>query len=175
YPNQPAYARPVELIIPSIGFGLLYLYFGLLPGIILHFTFDVVWFALPIFMMKAPGIWFQQAMIVVFTLVPVWVVLRRRLQAGRWTELAPADYNAAWQPPPAPVRVVDLETAPVPLLGLAARRAWLGLGAASLAVLIALATVKGGGNPHGGLPFTRTWAEATARDALERRGVTLTP
>ena len=32
YPNQPAYARPVELIIPSIGFGLLYLYFGLLPG-----------------------------------------------------------------------------------------------------------------------------------------------
>src|SRR4029450_8065750 len=49
YPNQPAYARPVELIIPSIGFGLLYLYFGLLPGIILHFTFDVVWFALLIF------------------------------------------------------------------------------------------------------------------------------
>jgi hypothetical protein len=25
YPNQPAYARPVELILPSIGFGLLYL------------------------------------------------------------------------------------------------------------------------------------------------------
>ncbi len=24
YPNQPAYARPVELILPSIGFGLLY-------------------------------------------------------------------------------------------------------------------------------------------------------
>ena len=59
-PNQPAFARPVELIIPSIGFGLLYVYFGLLPGIVLHFTFDVVWFALPIFLANAPGIWFQQ-------------------------------------------------------------------------------------------------------------------
>ena len=32
YPTQPSFARPVELIIPSIGFGLLYVYFGLLPG-----------------------------------------------------------------------------------------------------------------------------------------------
>ena len=60
YPNQPAYARPVELILPSIGFGLLYLYFGLLPGIVLHFTFDVVWFALPIFLAHAPGVWFSR-------------------------------------------------------------------------------------------------------------------
>ena len=30
YPTQPSYARPVELILPSIGFGLLYVYFGLL-------------------------------------------------------------------------------------------------------------------------------------------------
>ena len=62
--DQPSYARPVELILPSIGFGLLYLYFGLLPGIVLHFAFDVVWFALPIFLAKAPGIWFQQLMVV---------------------------------------------------------------------------------------------------------------
>ena len=87
YPAQPSFARPVELILPSIGFGLLYLYFGLLPGIILHFAFDVVWFALPIFLAKAPGIWVQQVMVVVMTLVPLWVVLVRRVQAGRWTEL----------------------------------------------------------------------------------------
>ena len=65
YPTQPSFARPVELIIPSIGFGLLYVYFGLLPGIVLHFAFDVVWFALPIFLSDAPGIWFQKAMVVV--------------------------------------------------------------------------------------------------------------
>src|SRR5258708_16208232 len=90
YPNQPAYARPVELIIPSIGFGLLYLYFGLLPGIILHFTFDVVWFAIPIFLAQAPGIWFQQFMVLALTLVPLWIVLWRRVQVGRLNELAPS-------------------------------------------------------------------------------------
>ena len=55
YPTQPSYSRPVELILPSIGFGLLYLCFGLLPGIILHYTFDVVWFALPLFVSTARG------------------------------------------------------------------------------------------------------------------------
>ncbi len=75
YPNQPAYARPVELILPSIGFGLIYLYFGLLPGIVLHFTFDVVWFALPIFLAHAPGVWIQKVMVVAMTLIPLWVIL----------------------------------------------------------------------------------------------------
>ena len=99
YPAQPAYARPVELIIPSIGFGLLYVYFGLLPGIILHYAFDAVLFALPIFLADAPGIWLQKPMVGVLMLVPLWVVLCRRVQAGRWTELSPADRNAAWTPP----------------------------------------------------------------------------
>ena len=69
--------------MPSIGFGLLYLYFGLLPGIVLHFTFDVVWFALPVFIAVAPGIRFQQFMIVALTLVPLWVVLWRRYLSRR--------------------------------------------------------------------------------------------
>ena len=47
YPAQPSYARPVELILPSIGFGLLYLHYGLLPGIVLHYAFDVVLFSIP--------------------------------------------------------------------------------------------------------------------------------
>ena len=174
YPNQPAYARPVELIIPSIGFGLLYLYFGLLPGIILHFTFDVVWFALPIFLAKAPGIWFQQVMVVALTLVPLWVVFARRMQAGRWTELAPSDYNAAWEPPPARERIVEPQTIVRPALGANARRAWLTLGAAAL-VAIVVGVARDVGNPFGGLTTTRAQAEAAARQELQRRGVTLGP
>ena len=172
YPNQPAYARPVELIVPSIGFGLLYLYFGLLPGIILHFTFDVVWFALPIFMMKAPGIWFQQVMIVVLTLVPLWIVLRRRVQAGRWTELSPSDYNAAWEPPPVETRVVHPTAAPVLQLGPGTRRAWLAAGVLSLAATAA-AVFMAGDDPFGTLGSSRTRMEALARSELQRRGVTL--
>src|SRR4029078_12827809 len=73
YPTQPAYARPVELIIPSIGFGLLYLCFGLLPGIVLHFAFDAFWFAMPLFATTAAGIRLQQILVVAMIFVPLWI------------------------------------------------------------------------------------------------------
>lgn len=171
YPNQPSYARPVELILPSIGFGLLYVYFGLLPGIILHFTFDVVWFALPIFLAKAPGIWFHKVMVAVLTLVPLWVVLWRRAQAGAWTELLPADRNAAWTPAPpeaAPpgVPVVTRSAA----LGSRARTIWLAAGAFGLIVCIAGLLTR---TRTGSLPVARTDAEQAVRRALLDRGVSL--
>jgi hypothetical protein len=74
YANQPAYARVVELIIPALSFGGIYLAFGLLPAIVLHFAFDVTWFALPLFVSKAPGIWGDRAMVILLALVPLWVV-----------------------------------------------------------------------------------------------------
>jgi Type II CAAX prenyl endopeptidase Rce1-like len=106
YPTQPAYARPVELVIPSIGFGLLYLFFGLLPGIILHFTFDAFWFSMPIFASSAAGSHLQQAMLVVVVLIPAWIVIARRLT--RHAE--DVERNADWQPPAqaAPQRVAEL-------------------------------------------------------------------
>ena len=175
YPNQPSYARPVELIIPSIGFGLLYLYFGLLPGIILHFAFDVVWFALPIFLARAPGIWFQQAMVVVLTLVPIWIVLARRMQVGRWTELPADHYNAAWTPPPVDEAIPEPVAAPAGTLGSRARLAWLGIGAVALGALAVLVMMRGASNPYGPLPVTRARAETLAREELRRRGVDLSP
>jgi membrane protease YdiL (CAAX protease family) len=173
YPTQPSYARPVELIIPSIGFGLLYVYFGLLPGIVLHFAFDVIWFALPIFLAEAPGIWFQKAMVVIVTLVPLWVVLWRRYQVGRWTELAPSERNAAWVPPAAPER-----EAAAPLLahhGLSARQktVWLGIGALSLVACVALMFGRSAATRP--LTLSRLGAADVARRALESRGNTLGP
>ena len=170
YPTQPSYARPVELVIPSIGFGLLYLYFGLLPGIVLHFTFDVVWFALPIFIAQAPGIWIHKVMVVVLTLVPLWIVLWRRAQVGHWTLLPPEDRNAAWAPP----AVVEREPAPAVThqltIGPRARAAWLVLGAAGLIACVAALALR---ESPGSLPITRGEAEAIARRALAERGVTL--
>lgn len=174
YPNQPAYARPVELIIPSIGFGLLYLYFGLLPGIILHFAFDVVWFSLPIFLAKAPGIWFQQVMVVVLTLVPLWIVLWRRAQAGRSTELSPSDLNGAWTPPAPAERPAEAPALPHQQLPAAARTAWLALGAIGLIVCAAAVALQKD-NPFGPLPLSREQAENLARQELQKRGVTLPP
>jgi membrane protease YdiL (CAAX protease family) len=175
YPNQPAYARPVELIIPSIGFGLLYLYFGLLPGIVLHFAFDVVWFALPIFLAKAPGIWFQQIMVAALTLVPLWIVLVRRARMGRWIELPPHLRNAAWTPPPADTRVVEPHAAVHHALGPRARVAWLIMGVASIAALAATLAWRASDRPYGTLPLSRAEAERSTRAALTSRGVTLAP
>jgi len=174
YPNQPAYARPVELIIPSIGFGLLYLYFGLLPGIVLHFTFDVVWFAIPIFLAKAPGIWFQQFMVVALTLVPLWVVLWRRVQAGAWTELSPSLLNGAWQPPPAAERVAEIQVRTAEQMPAMFRLAWRAAGAVALVTCVVLLALRGD-NPYGSMPVSRGEAETLARQELQRRGVTLAP
>ncbi len=107
YPMQPFYARLVELIIPSIAFALLYLYFGLLPAIILHFAYDVVWFALPLFVATSPNIWIQQLLVILFTLVPLWLVLRARLTKKGFAEQVPEELkNSAFQPPP-PKTVVE--------------------------------------------------------------------
>ena len=172
YPTQPSFARPVELIIPSIGFGLLYLYFGLLPGIVLHFAFDVVWFALPIFLSDAPGIMVQKVMVVAMTLVPLWVVLWRRAPAGAWTELSPADLNAAWSPP---VSQEPEERAPVIVhrgLGQRAKTAWLAIGAAALVACLSIIVARDRADM-----FTVSRAEAAdnARRALADRGFTVGP
>ncbi|MBD3224793.1 MAG: CPBP family intramembrane metalloprotease, partial [Caldithrix sp.] len=99
YPNQPSYARVVELILPSIGFGLIYYFFGLLPAIIMHFAYDVVWFALPLFVSTASGVWVDQLIVILLTLIPLWVVLISRLRTGKWVQLKGDDYNHNWQPP----------------------------------------------------------------------------
>ena len=172
YQNQPAYARPVELIIPSIGFGLLYLYFGLLPGIILHFVFDTVWFALAIFVARAPGIRFQQAMVVLVALVPLWIVIWRRIQAGAWTSLPEADRNAAWQPEAPVVHAEEPEVETVRTIGASGTRAWLVLGAVAL-VACAAVTMLGPTGSTAMLQTSKNDAVAIAKQALDARGATL--
>jgi len=172
YPNQPSFARPVELILPSIGFGLLYVYFGLLPGIILHFTFDVVWFALPIFLAHAPGVWIQKLMVVVMTLVPLWIVLWRRAQVGRWTELSPTDLNTAWVPPPAAERPGIVGTVPHGVLGARAKTAWVALGAAALLITVTVTVLQ----PESvTVTVSADEASALTREAIAQRGMTLPP
>jgi len=99
YPVQPAYARTVELILPSIIWGLIYLRFGLLPAIVSHYALDVVFISMPLFVSSAPGAWISRSLVIVLALVPVWVVLYCRLRCGRWTRPREEDYNRAWSPP----------------------------------------------------------------------------
>ena len=107
YPNQPAYARIVEMIIPFIGVGLLYIYFGLLPAIILHFAIDVIWFALPIFVSSASGIRFSQMMIVLLFFTPLWIVLWRRIKDKEWSKVPKKYLNRAVLPKPPKIKKVE--------------------------------------------------------------------
>jgi hypothetical protein len=168
YPNQPFFARPVELILPSIGFGLLYLYFGLVPGIILHFTFDTTWFALPLFVAHAPGIWIQRVMVVGVVLVPLWMVLWRRARAGHWMHLEAADRNAAWTPEaPTPRVEAPPLVATSQAVGTGTERLWLSLGAVGAAVAVLAAFHH---DASARLAASRDEATAAASRALADRG-----
>ncbi|MCF7884852.1 MAG: CPBP family intramembrane metalloprotease [Candidatus Marinimicrobia bacterium] len=98
YPMQPSYARLVELIIPSIGFGLIYLHLGLLPAIILHYVFDVVHISMPLFAASTAGIWVDRLIVILLTLIPLLIVIWRRLQVGKFNKIPDWAYNASWQP-----------------------------------------------------------------------------
>ncbi|MFB6248387.1 MAG: CPBP family intramembrane glutamic endopeptidase [Salinibacter sp.] len=166
YATQPAYARLVELILPALGFGALYLAYGLLPAVVLHFTFDVVWMSLPLFVSAAPGVWLSRTLVVVLTLVPLFAVLYGRLRTGAWTPLPERFYNRTWTPdeaetaegpslpvsPPLPRRTAGALVA----AGLVGVGAWVGT--------TAFSTVE---TP---LTMTRAEAETQARTALREHG-----
>ncbi len=135
YPAQPAYARLVELIIPATAFGVLYLLFGLLPGIVLHFTFDVCWFALPVFVSSSPGTWVDEVLIVALTLVPLWVVLVMLLRRKKWASVDASVRNGAWTPPPPAPEAEPRAVAPVAPSRLSSQARWLLFALAALGLL----------------------------------------
>ena len=98
YPGFPAYSRPIELLLPSIAWALIFLRFGLLPTILLHATFDLSLFSIPLFLVDAPGARVQQALVVAAALVPLAIVVLRRLQTGAWRELPDRLRNGGWTP-----------------------------------------------------------------------------
>lgn len=172
YANQPSYARLVELIIPSFMFGGLYLCFGLLPGIVLHYTFDVVWFALPLFVSSAPGIWWNRVFVIALVLVPLWVVLGGRLRARKWTEIPDMALNRAWQPPESTMPSVFEEKPVAGAIRPLALRLLPIAGAVGLVLWFLSTNFKPDAPP---LTVSRTQASAMARQALKDRKVELPP
>ncbi len=80
YPQQPFYFRLVELIVPSLIFALAYIYFGLITGVILHFTFDAVLMNLSALLSTAPGMNLDRTLFFLFLLIPLWVVLIQKIR-----------------------------------------------------------------------------------------------
>lgn len=138
YASEPAYSRPVELFLPALVWGLVYLRFGLLPVVITHFLFDLALFAIPVFTSTAAGNRIDQAMIVLVGLVPLGVVAAARVRAGRWTDLPDSLRNAGWMPSLEQEEVVAEapEVAPTAAMAPGVARALLALGALGLAAWV---------------------------------------
>jgi membrane protease YdiL (CAAX protease family) len=102
YANQPAVARPVEIFLIASIFGGLYLRFGLLPAILMHFAYDAILMSLPLFVASSPGIWMDRTMVVLLVFLPVWIVLWGRSKVRRWTEFPAGLWNGDWKAPAEP-------------------------------------------------------------------------
>ena len=113
YPQQPSYARVLEMVIPFIIFGLIYLGYGLIPIIIAHFAIDVFWFSLPLWVAKSPGIWTDRILVLVFLFIPLWIVLYRRLRNRKWTDIPDKIRNIGWE---APKEIKEVKTEEVKLI-----------------------------------------------------------
>ena len=174
YPGFPAYSRPIELLLPSIVWALIYLRYGLLTTILLHATFDLALFSIPLFLVEAPGALIQQLLVIVAALIPLVIVVWRRWQAGAWRELPPAYLNAGWR---AGTQVPDAE-APAERalaagrLSIAFQRALPILGIAGIATWALLAPFRPDVPP---LRIGRADAIAAADAALAAQGVSLGP
>ena len=176
YPGFPAYSRLVEILVPAMLWALIFLRYGLLPTIILHGIFDLALFAIPLFLVAAPGGNLQRALVIGAGLVPLGVVLARRLRAGAWREFPDSLRNAAWQPV---TRAAD-EHAPAGEREPTAAHGWIAmfqralpaLGIAGFGVWV-LCTPFRADAPS--LPQGRAAAEAQADAALKGRGVELGP
>src|SRR5258706_8115843 len=169
YASWPAYARPVELILPSLIWGIVYLNFGLLATAITHFLFDVILFALPLFTSTSPATRIDQVLIVLTMLIPLGIVVVARLRAGSWTELAAALRNAAWTPgAAAPAEAATAARVPdAGALPAARVRLLWGLGVLRLAAWLATLFVPARTGP---VPLGRAGAAAKAAATLAPRG-----
>ena len=171
YPGFPSYSRLVELTVPSLVWGLIFIRFGLLPTVILHAVFDLVLMSIPVFLVQGPGSGTNQALVVVAGLVPLAIVLGRRAIAGRWSELPTALRNGGWQSAAlAPASTAIRLRAEAGAWTTRVQRALPVLGIGGL-----LAIVLSGGFHADAPPLRndRAAAEAAAETALKDRGVTL--
>jgi hypothetical protein len=173
YPGFPSYSRLVELFVPALIWGLIFLRFGLLPTVILHAVFDLTLMAIPVFLMQGPTALANQALVVAAGLVPLAVVLLRRNYAGGWLALPASARNGAWQPAAA-------ASAGAPLHARAGAGTWAGrmqrvLPLLGLAGLLAYGAVGSFSSDAPPLKLDRAQAEAIADAALAEHGIRLPP
>lgn len=186
YPQQPAFARVVEIFPTYFVWGVICVYFGLIPSIIAHYAYDLVLFSLPLFAAETEGIWLDRSAVVLAGILPLAVVLVSRLRLGRAVSVPAWALNGAWRPsekPPKGPGPRDSEQtarrlekpieSPPPLNAISPWGITAVLTAAVAGVVTWIPGVDSGGSF--GVHMGRGEAVEAARTALAGRGVGLGP
>jgi hypothetical protein len=167
YPTEPVYARIVELFLPALIMGAIYLAFGLVPVIIAHFSYDYVLMGMPLFTTQHSSPW-AKAWFVAVGLIPLAVVGVARLKARSWTEAGEGDLNRGWRPPRSAPAKPDPETVPMP-----GRRAWATLAVVGLLGFGGWFATLGTSADAPAMQVDAAQAEQRATNYLEGRGFDL--
>ncbi|OYU43926.1 MAG: hypothetical protein CFE44_15700, partial [Burkholderiales bacterium PBB4] len=181
YPGLPSYSRLVELFLPALLWGLVFVRYGLVPCIVMHFTFDLALMSMPLFVAADSRLWLDRVLVVLAGLMPLLMVVRARLKQGYFAGLPARLRNAEFVAAPAlaPSAAEPLLMEPSGVLApmvIKARPWWLKrnalVGAACIGIL---AIAVWGTKPHVTPVFTldRESAIARAQEVLSLQGVQL--
>ena len=175
YPQQPAYSRVVELMVPSLMLGALYLRLGLLTPMLVHFLYDLSLMALPLFAMSSRGIWLDRAMVILLISSPLGLVLWHRCRTGARGPLEATFLNFTWKQEGGPRRPV-VAANPPPMnrtpssIGSPARLTILGAaGVVGAAAFVFSSFLADGSRLKLHLVTNRAEAEIIARASLAER------
>jgi len=169
YPQQPAYARVVELFLPWVVMGFVFVRFGIIPCIVAHFYFDLFLMAGPLFEAEAPGLGLQRALVIAVFAVPYLGLAGLALRRGGFVALPDSGTYGGWVP--AEVGAIDVGEVRRPT---SIPRSILGLAGALALVAVGEPFLPGKGTTHSiPIEMRRGEALALAREAVEARGVDL--
>lgn len=175
YPQLPGYSRLIELFIPALVFGLVYLRFGLMVCMITHFEYDLVWMSLPIFTASDAGLWIDRALIIFAGAMPLLFFAWARLKHGQFAPLANEWRNGAPEPVPIEEAKEHLVESHASAPAVHIKSLWLGVIAIiSIALMIATVTQS----PRiDWTPYTyqidRTQAKQAAEKILREKNIVL--
>lgn len=97
YTTYPAYFRLVELIPMGTIFGLIYLTFGLLPVVLIHWLYDFILMSLPLFVSQSATVLLYKIIVIALGLTPLTIVLYQWFKQKKLHELAEQFYNKTYQ------------------------------------------------------------------------------
>ncbi|MEK7299372.1 MAG: CPBP family intramembrane glutamic endopeptidase, partial [Candidatus Margulisiibacteriota bacterium] len=170
YPGFPGYSRLIELMIPALLLGALYIRFGLLPAIVAHTTYDLVLMSLPLLMLSSAWGWVNKGLIAIFLLTPIIVLAALRWRTGHWQFLTLGVLNAAdtLPAPPQNKKPITVTMGDEPI-----SKKWVYGGVIAGILGIALWI---GGSPRQAdaplVPFTQKQAIQMAKNTLPNLGIT---